>query len=82
MARSYAEDMTNALDYLINKSRDITLKKQLMTDLGVINDSNITNKEKEEAYDRLIKYISHMDNWEEEVLTYLADSFAKIKAQG
>ena len=79
MAQSDTDDLYDDLFSLIQKDRTLTDKKQLLGDLFIINDEKESKAKKVESYQRLIKYVSHLSQWNEELITYLGNRFARLK---
>ncbi|MDX2188890.1 MAG: hypothetical protein SFY32_03425 [Bacteroidota bacterium] len=64
---------------IIQKDKQLTNKEALLKDMEIINNPNANNKEKELSYDRLIKYLSYLPKWDEELIAYLGNRFFQIK---
>jgi hypothetical protein len=79
MAQSDTDDLYDDLFSIIQKDKTLADKKQLLGDLFIINDEKASKAKKVESYQRLIKYVSHLSQWNEELITYLGNRFARIK---
>jgi len=79
MGQSDTDYLYDDIFSIIQKDKTLTDKKQLLGDLFIINDEQESDKKKAESYQRLIKYISHLPQWNEELMTYLVNRFAKVK---
>jgi len=79
MTQSDTDDLYDDLFSIIQKDKSLTDKKQLLGDLFIINDEQESKAKKVESYQRLIKYVSHLSQWNEELITYLGNRFARLK---
>ena len=69
-------ELNNGINFLIHKERDIQLKNKLIADFEIITNSSSNSKIKKTSLEYLINYFSHLDTWEEEIVTYLVNLLA------
>jgi hypothetical protein len=74
-----SDDLYDVLFDEIKKDRNLTDKTQLLGDLFIINEDSETKTKKIASYERLLKYFSHRTKWDEELIQYLSNRYAKIK---
>ncbi len=73
------DDLYDFLFDEIKKDRDLKDKAPLLGDLFMINEETETKVKKIAAYERLLKYFSHRSKWDEEIVQYLSNRYAKIR---
>lgn len=69
-------EINNGIKFLIHKERDIQLKNKLIADFEKITNTSSNSKIKKTSLENLINYFSHLDTWEEEIVTYLVNLLA------
>ena len=69
-------EINNGIKFLIHKERDIQLKNKLIADFEIITNTSSNSKVKKTSLENLINYFSHLDTWEEEIVTYLVNLLA------
>ena len=79
MIRSEFDELNEAIVAIIQKDKTLPERQQLLDDMVSINNENTSNAKKIAAYERLIKYLSHLPQWDEELISFLGNRFAEIK---
>ena len=79
MIRSEFEELNEAIIAIIHKDKMLTDKQPLLVDMTTINHEETSNAKKLAAYERLIKYLSHLPQWDEELISFLGNRFAELK---
>jgi hypothetical protein len=77
--RSEFDELNEAITLLIQKDKSLPERQQLLDDMISINNENTTTGKKIAAYERLIKYLSHLPQWDEELISFLGNRFANLK---
>jgi len=71
--------LDDAIAYIIQKDKLLADKTHLLNDLTLINNENLPITKKLASYERLIKYLSYLPQWDEELIAYLGNRFMKTK---
>ena len=79
MITSEFDELNEAITSLIQKDKNLPEKQQLLDDMISINNENTATAKKIAAYERLIKYLSHLPQWDEELISFLGNRFAQLK---
>lgn len=77
--KSEFDELNEAITALIQKDKSLPERQQLLDDMISINHENTAIAKKIAAYERLIKYLSHLPQWDEELISFLANRFAQLK---
>ena len=77
--KSEFDELNEAITALIQKDKSLPERQQLLDDMISINNENTATTKKMAAYERLIKYLSHLPQWDEELISFLGNRFAQLK---
>lgn len=77
--RNEFDELNEAIVSVIQKDKNLPEKQQLLDDMGIINQEDAASAKKIAAYERLIKYLSHLPQWDEELISFLGNRFAELK---
>ena len=77
--KSEFDELNEAITELIQKDKSLPERQQLLDDMISINHENTADTKKIAAYERLIKYLSHLPHWDEELISFLGNRFAQLK---
>ena len=81
MAAKINPQLDEAIKHIIQQDKLLTDKSKLLMDLSLINDENIPNSKKIASFESLIKYISYLPKWDDELIEYLGNRFTQIKVR-
>ena len=73
------DSLDEAIVSIINKDKALGDKKPMLEDMAIINSEATEENKKLASFERLIKYLSYLPQWDEELITYLGNRFTALK---
>jgi hypothetical protein len=81
MADYNPQELNDSLISIIQRDKTLADKTSLLKDVEIISSENTDQNKKIASYERLIKYVSYLSKWDDELIAYLGSRFAEIKVR-